>query len=79
MFTRIAEVGALPFDPFEPTDETIKAIEAARRGDGKVFNTVEEFAVERPRDRRSVTRSVCRSPADRSVERLPRVPRQTCY
>jgi DNA-damage-inducible protein J len=46
MFTRIAEDGALPFEPFEPNDETIRAIEAARRGEGKVFNTLEDLFAE---------------------------------
>jgi DNA-damage-inducible protein J len=33
LYTRIAEDGALPFEPFEPNDETIAAMEAARRGE----------------------------------------------
>jgi DNA-damage-inducible protein J len=43
MFARIAKDGMLPVELFEPNAETIAAIEAARRGEGKVFSSLEEF------------------------------------
>ena len=43
MMTRIAIEKALPFDPLIPNDETIAAIEAARRGDVRTAATTDDL------------------------------------
>jgi DNA-damage-inducible protein J len=41
LLTRVAREKALPFEPLVPNEETIAAIEAARRGEGETFDSVE--------------------------------------
>jgi DNA-damage-inducible protein J len=43
LLIKIAQEKALPFAPLVPNAETIAAIEAARRGEGKSFATLEEL------------------------------------
>jgi DNA-damage-inducible protein J len=43
MMTRIAQDGALPFDPFVPNAETIAAMEEARAGNLVHVGTIEEL------------------------------------
>lgn len=44
MLNRVARDKALPFESWEPDQETIEAIEASRRGeDSKSFDSVEEL------------------------------------
>jgi DNA-damage-inducible protein J len=47
MLVRVAEEKALPFDVYEPNEETIAAMEEAERGEGlRSFDTVEELLAE---------------------------------
>jgi DNA-damage-inducible protein J len=41
MLTRVAHDKALPFEPLRPNAETIAAMEEARKGGGKKFDSVE--------------------------------------
>ena len=41
LLTRVAREKALPFEPLVPNEDTIAAIQAARRGEGETFDTVE--------------------------------------
>lgn len=43
MLVRVAEEKALPFEVYEPNDETIAAMEELKRGGGKRFDTIEEL------------------------------------
>jgi DNA-damage-inducible protein J len=43
MMARVAVENDMPFDILVPNAETVEALEAARRGEGKSFNTVEEM------------------------------------
>ncbi|HEX4113408.1 MAG TPA: type II toxin-antitoxin system RelB/DinJ family antitoxin [Stellaceae bacterium] len=43
MMVRIAREKALPFAPLVPNDETIAAIEAARRGELETIDSVDEL------------------------------------
>jgi DNA-damage-inducible protein J len=43
MMVRIANDKALPFDPLVPNEETIKAMEAGRRGDVTKAGSVDEL------------------------------------
>ena len=43
LLVRIAREKALPFEPFVPNAETIAAIEEARMGVGKSYDSVDEF------------------------------------
>jgi DNA-damage-inducible protein J len=43
MMRRIAAEGEMPFDVLIPNAETVEAIEAARRGEVTMCNTVEEL------------------------------------
>ena len=43
MMVRIAREGALPFEPLVPNAKTIKAIEAARRGELVTVGSVDEL------------------------------------
>jgi DNA-damage-inducible protein J len=43
LLTRVARERALPFEPLVPNAETIAAIEAARRGEGMTFTSIEEL------------------------------------
>lgn len=41
MLTRVARDGTLPFEPFRPNAETIAAMEEARQGGLKSFDSIE--------------------------------------
>lgn len=43
MLVRTATENVIPFDPFVPNDETIEAMEAARRGDLVHVGSVDEL------------------------------------
>jgi DNA-damage-inducible protein J len=43
MLVRVAADKALPFEVNAPNAESLKAIAELERGEGQVFNTVEEF------------------------------------
>jgi DNA-damage-inducible protein J len=43
MLMRTVAERALPFDPLIPNAETVKAMEAVRRGDVKSFATIDEL------------------------------------
>lgn len=43
MMRRIATEGGMPFNVFIPNAETVEAIEAARRGEVTVCNSIEEL------------------------------------
>ena len=43
MLVRVAAEKALPFDVKIPNEESLEAIAELERGEGKVFETVEEF------------------------------------
>jgi DNA-damage-inducible protein J len=44
MIMRIARDRALPFEPLIPNAETVEAMLEARRGEGKRFETVDDFS-----------------------------------
>ena len=46
MLIRVAEEKALPFDVYEPNEETIAAMKVAERGGLRSFDTVEELLAE---------------------------------
>jgi DNA-damage-inducible protein J len=46
MMKRIATEGEMPFDILVPNAETVEALEAARRGEVRTCNTVEELFAE---------------------------------
>ncbi|MEX2319380.1 MAG: type II toxin-antitoxin system RelB/DinJ family antitoxin [Bauldia sp.] len=46
MLIRVAEEKALPFDVYEPNEETIAAMKEAERGGLRSFDTVEELLAE---------------------------------
>ena len=43
MLVRVAEEKALPFEVYEPNEESLKAIAELERGEGQKFETIEEF------------------------------------
>jgi DNA-damage-inducible protein J len=43
MLVRVAEEKALPFDVYEPNEESLRAIAELERGEGQRFETVEEL------------------------------------
>jgi DNA-damage-inducible protein J len=43
MLVRVAEEKALPFDVYEPNEESLKAIAELERGEGQRFETIEEL------------------------------------
>ena len=43
MLVRVAEEKALPFDVYEPNEESLRAIAELERGEGQRFETIEEF------------------------------------
>lgn len=43
LMVKVAKEKALPFEPLVPNAETIAAMEAARRGELKSFNSIEEL------------------------------------
>ena len=43
MLTRVAHEHALPFDPLIPSPETIEAMQEARRGQLRSFDSVDEL------------------------------------
>lgn len=43
MLVRVAEEKALPFDVYEPNEESLKAIAELERGEGQRFETIAEF------------------------------------
>ena len=43
MLVRVAEEKALPFDVYEPNEESLKAIAEAEQGKGQRFATVEAY------------------------------------
>jgi DNA-damage-inducible protein J len=43
MLVRVAEEKALPFDVYQPNEETIAAMKELENGGGRVFDTVEEL------------------------------------
>jgi DNA-damage-inducible protein J len=43
MLVRVAEEKALPFDVYEPNEESLRAIAELERGKGQRFETVEEL------------------------------------
>jgi DNA-damage-inducible protein J len=43
MLVRVAEEKALPFDVYEPNEESLRAIAELERGEGRRFETIEEF------------------------------------
>ena len=43
MLVRVAEEKALPFDVYEPNEESLRAIAELERGEGRKFETIEEF------------------------------------
>lgn len=43
MMVRVAEEKALPFDPLVPNQETIAAMEAARRGETVAVNGIDDL------------------------------------
>ena len=43
MLIRVAEEKALPFDVYEPNEESLRAIAELERGEGQRFETVEEL------------------------------------
>lgn len=43
MLVRVAEEKALPFDVYEPNEESLKAIAELERGEGQRFETFEAF------------------------------------
>jgi DNA-damage-inducible protein J len=50
MLTRVAHDKVLPFEPFRPNEETIAAMEEARRGGLKSFNSVEALMADLDED-----------------------------
>jgi DNA-damage-inducible protein J len=46
LLVRIAEEQKIPFEIKVPNAETIEAMEAARRGEGTAFNSIEELMVD---------------------------------
>jgi len=46
MMVRIAKEKRLPFDPLVPNAETIEAMRAARRGEVKTYDSVEDLMAE---------------------------------
>jgi DNA-damage-inducible protein J len=46
MLVRVAEEKALPFDVYEPNEETIAAMEEAKRGGLRSFDSVEDLLAE---------------------------------
>ena len=43
MLVRVAEEKALPFDVYEPNEDSLRAIAELERGEGQRFETVEEL------------------------------------
>ena len=46
MMVRIAKEKRLPFDPLVPNAETVEAMRAARRGEVKTYDSVEDLMAE---------------------------------
>ena len=43
LLVKVAQDKALPFEPFIPNAQTIAAMEASLRGEGKSFSTIEDL------------------------------------